>query len=204
MLDGGLRGPARRAAVQHRRRRPVQQPPRQPRRDDQDHRGGAPAPRGGPSGGAGAGLQLALAHGTGGALVDADDGGDGRSSGRRTHERRGPLLRTSAPTGQPGDRRRSGTPRPRDGWRCQRCDECEELIWYPRRFCPFCGSRSVTMVRCLRARHGLQVHDHARGGGPFRDEGAVRAGLRRARRGAGDDDQHRRCDPGSRCTSARR
>ncbi len=25
-----------------------------------------------------------------------------------------------------------------------RCDRCGELIWYPRRFCPFCGSTDVS------------------------------------------------------------
>lgn len=25
-----------------------------------------------------------------------------------------------------------------------RCDRCERYIWYPREFCPFCGSVSVT------------------------------------------------------------
>jgi uncharacterized OB-fold protein len=27
-----------------------------------------------------------------------------------------------------------------------RCDRCGELIWYPRRFCPFCASTSVSWV----------------------------------------------------------
>jgi uncharacterized OB-fold protein len=25
-----------------------------------------------------------------------------------------------------------------------RCDDCSTVIWYPRRFCPACGSRSVS------------------------------------------------------------
>ena len=28
-----------------------------------------------------------------------------------------------------------------------RCDDCGELIWYPRRFCPFCGSLAVDRHR---------------------------------------------------------
>ena len=51
-----------------------------------------------------------------------------------------------------------------------RCDECDQLIWYPRRFCPFCGSRSVTMVDVSGRGSVYTFTIMRRGGGPFRDK----------------------------------
>jgi acetyl-CoA C-acetyltransferase len=56
----------RQAALQHRRRRPVQQPPRQPRRHHQGHRSGAPAARRSAPAVQVKNCRLALAQGTGG------------------------------------------------------------------------------------------------------------------------------------------
>ena len=53
VADGNLISGVGQAAVQHRRRRPVQQPPGQPRRHHQGDRGGAPVARRGAPGGAG-------------------------------------------------------------------------------------------------------------------------------------------------------
>jgi len=50
-----------------------------------------------------------------------------------------------------------------------RCDACGELIWYPRRFCPFCGSTDVTDV-ALSGRGTVYSFTVIRKGvGPFRD-----------------------------------
>ena len=49
-----------------------------------------------------------------------------------------------------------------------RCDECAELIWYPRRFCPFCGSRSVTYTDVSGRGTVYTFTIIRRGDGPFR------------------------------------
>ena len=51
-----------------------------------------------------------------------------------------------------------------------RCDECGELIWYPRRFCPFCSSRSVTYVDVSGRGTVYTFTIMRRGDGPFRDK----------------------------------
>jgi uncharacterized OB-fold protein len=51
-----------------------------------------------------------------------------------------------------------------------RCDECAELIWYPRRFCPFCHSRSVTYVDVSGRGTVYTFTIIRRGGGPFREK----------------------------------
>jgi uncharacterized OB-fold protein len=51
-----------------------------------------------------------------------------------------------------------------------RCDECAELIWYPRRFCPFCGSRSVTYTDVSGQGTVYTFTIMRRGGGPFREK----------------------------------
>ena len=51
-----------------------------------------------------------------------------------------------------------------------RCDECGELIWYPRRMCPFCGSLRRDRHRGQRPRHACtRFTIIRRGAGPFRD-----------------------------------
>ena len=60
-------------------------------------------------------------------------------------------------------------------------------------------------LRRLRPRHGAHVHGHPPEPGPAVQRApAVRAGLRRARRGAAGADQHRRRRPGRRRASASR
>ena len=50
-----------------------------------------------------------------------------------------------------------------------RCDACGELIWYPRRFCPFCASTAVTDV-VVSGRGTIYSFTVIRKGvGPFRD-----------------------------------
>ena len=49
-----------------------------------------------------------------------------------------------------------------------RCDECAEFIWYPRRFCPFCGSRSVTYTDVSGRGTVYTFTIMRRGDGPFR------------------------------------
>ena len=50
-----------------------------------------------------------------------------------------------------------------------RCDACGELIWYPRRFCPFCASTEVTDV-ALSGRGTIYSYTVIRKGvGPYRD-----------------------------------
>ena len=51
-----------------------------------------------------------------------------------------------------------------------RCDDCGELIWYPRRFCPFCSSRSVTYVDVSGRGTVYTFTIIRRGDGPFRDK----------------------------------
>jgi uncharacterized OB-fold protein len=50
-----------------------------------------------------------------------------------------------------------------------RCDGCGELIWYPRRFCPFCASTEVTDV-AVSGRGTIYSFTVIRKGvGPFSD-----------------------------------
>jgi uncharacterized protein len=50
-----------------------------------------------------------------------------------------------------------------------RCDDCAEYIWYPRLFCPFCGSHSVTYVEVSGLGTVYSFTVVRRGTGPFRD-----------------------------------
>ena len=50
-----------------------------------------------------------------------------------------------------------------------RCDACGELIWYPRRFCPFCGSAAVTDVAISGRGIVYSFTVIRKGVGPFRD-----------------------------------
>jgi len=52
-----------------------------------------------------------------------------------------------------------------------RCDECDELIWYPRRMCPFCGSLAVTDTEVSGRGTVYSYSVIRRGAGPFRDAG---------------------------------
>jgi uncharacterized OB-fold protein len=48
-----------------------------------------------------------------------------------------------------------------------RCDACGETIWYPRRFCPFCGGRDVTWFEAS-GRAVVYTHTTVRKGvGPY-------------------------------------
>jgi uncharacterized protein len=48
------------------------------------------------------------------------------------------------------------------------CEECGQLIWYPRRFCPFCASRSVRWVEVSGRGTVYSFTVIRRGEGPFR------------------------------------
>jgi uncharacterized protein len=50
-----------------------------------------------------------------------------------------------------------------------RCDECGELIWYPRLSCPFCGSHSVTQTDVSGRGTVYTFTIVRRGAGAFRD-----------------------------------
>ena len=52
-----------------------------------------------------------------------------------------------------------------------RCDECGVVIWYPRRFCPVCGSQSVTWIEAAGTGTIYTFTVVARGTGAFRDVG---------------------------------
>jgi hypothetical protein len=49
-----------------------------------------------------------------------------------------------------------------------RCDDCGQLIWYPRRYCPFCASRNVTDVAVSGRGTVYSFTVMRRGAGPFR------------------------------------
>jgi len=52
-----------------------------------------------------------------------------------------------------------------------RCDRCHELVWYPRRFCPFCASTSLSWVE-LSGRGTIYSATVIRQGqGPYRGVG---------------------------------
>ena len=50
-----------------------------------------------------------------------------------------------------------------------RCDACGELIWYPRRFCPFCASTAVTDVAVSGRGTVYSFTVIRKGVGPYRD-----------------------------------
>ena len=50
-----------------------------------------------------------------------------------------------------------------------RCDACGELIWYPRRFCPFCASTAVTDVAVSGRGTVYSFTIIRKGVGPYRD-----------------------------------
>ena len=50
-----------------------------------------------------------------------------------------------------------------------RCDECGELIWYPRRMCPFCGRLAVTDTEVSGLGTVYSFTIIRRGAGPFRE-----------------------------------
>ena len=56
--------------------------------------------------------------------------------------------------------RRSGTATADGTLLLPRCDDCDTVIWYPRAFCPACGSLEVAWIPASGQRHRLQLHDH--------------------------------------------
>jgi uncharacterized OB-fold protein len=50
-----------------------------------------------------------------------------------------------------------------------RCDDCGELIWYPRLVCPFCGSHAVTYADVSGRGTVYSFSVMRRGQGPFRE-----------------------------------
>ena len=52
-----------------------------------------------------------------------------------------------------------------------RCDDCEFVIWYPRRFCPACGSRSVSWFDACGTGTVYTYTIVSKGAGAYRDAG---------------------------------
>ena len=52
-----------------------------------------------------------------------------------------------------------------------RCDDCEFVIWYPRRFCPACGTRDVSWFDAAGTGTVYTFTIVTKGGGVFRDAG---------------------------------
>ncbi len=52
-----------------------------------------------------------------------------------------------------------------------RCDDCEFVIWYPRRFCPACGSRNVSWFDAAGTGSVYTFTIVAKGAGAYRDAG---------------------------------
>ena len=52
-----------------------------------------------------------------------------------------------------------------------RCNDCDIVIWYPRRFCPLCASRSVTWFEASGLGTIYSYTLITKGGGRFRDVG---------------------------------
>jgi uncharacterized OB-fold protein len=52
-----------------------------------------------------------------------------------------------------------------------RCDDCEFVIWYPRRFCPACGSRNVSWFDAAGTGTVYTFTIVTKGGGAYRDAG---------------------------------
>lgn len=50
-----------------------------------------------------------------------------------------------------------------------KCNDCGELIWYPRLFCPFCASTSVAYTEVSGRGTVYSFTIMRRGSGPFRD-----------------------------------
>ena len=50
-----------------------------------------------------------------------------------------------------------------------RCDDCGEVIWYPRSLCPFCASTSTTNVEMSGAGTLYSFSIVRKGSGPFRE-----------------------------------
>ena len=50
-----------------------------------------------------------------------------------------------------------------------KCNDCGELIWYPRLFCPFCASTSVDYTEVSGRGTIYSFTIMRRGSGPFRD-----------------------------------
>jgi uncharacterized OB-fold protein len=52
-----------------------------------------------------------------------------------------------------------------------RCDDCEFVIWYPRRFCPACGSRNVSWFDAAGTATVYTYTIVTKGAGTYRDAG---------------------------------
>ena len=52
-----------------------------------------------------------------------------------------------------------------------RCDDCDFVIWYPRRFCPACGSRAVSWIDAAGTGTIYTFTIVAKGTGAYRDAG---------------------------------
>jgi uncharacterized protein len=52
-----------------------------------------------------------------------------------------------------------------------RCDDCEFVIWYPRRFCPACGSRNVSWFDAAGTATVYTYTVVTKGAGAYRDAG---------------------------------
>ena len=52
-----------------------------------------------------------------------------------------------------------------------RCDRCDELIWYPRRFCPFCAGTDVSWAEVSGRGTVYSYTIIRRGSGAFRHAG---------------------------------
>ena len=75
----------------------------------------------------------------------------------------------------------------------RRCDDCGTVIWYPRPFCPDCGSLEHLLDRVVGQRHRLHLHRGAPQRRPRLPRGpALRGRVRGAGRGPAGHDQHRR------------
>jgi hypothetical protein len=52
-----------------------------------------------------------------------------------------------------------------------RCDDCDFVIWYPRRLCPVCGSRNVSWFDAAGTGVVYTYTIVAKGAGAYRDAG---------------------------------
>lgn len=52
-----------------------------------------------------------------------------------------------------------------------RCDDCEFVIWYPRRFCPACSSRNVSWFDAAGTATVYTYTVVTKGAGAYRDAG---------------------------------
>ena len=193
-LDGALRRAPRQAAVQHRRRRPVQQPPGQPRRHDQ----GASRPSASCAARPTRRCRCPTARSPS-PTAPAARSAPAWAAPPSSSDRRTLMPSTSAMSCPPTPRR--VTTETQEFWDATaegvlllpRCDDCGTVIWYPRLFCPDCRASSIVVVRGQRARAPSTASRSPTGAqGPWREVGAVRRRLRRARRRPAGADQHRR------------